>query len=94
MIATPQALDPVNSLGPAGVAAFGAHVPLGRSGVPEDIAAAYLYLASAEAGYVTGAVIPVDRTDVAFEAVGVFARPSGASGDGAGRGVARVGEKP
>jgi 3-oxoacyl-[acyl-carrier protein] reductase len=60
VIATPQALDPVNSLGPAGVAAFGAHVPLGRSGVPEDIAAAYLYLASAEAGYVTGQTIVVD----------------------------------
>jgi 3-oxoacyl-[acyl-carrier protein] reductase len=60
VIATPQALDPVNSLGPDGVAAFGAHVPLGRSGVPEDIAAAFLFLASAEAGYVTGQTIVVD----------------------------------
>ena len=34
VIATPQALDAVNSLGPEGVAAFGAHVPLGRSGAP------------------------------------------------------------
>jgi 3-oxoacyl-[acyl-carrier protein] reductase len=60
VIATPQALDPVNSLGPEGVAAFGAHVPLGRSGVPEDIAAAYLFLASDEAGYVTGQTLVVD----------------------------------
>ena len=60
VIATPQALDPVNSLGPEGVAAFGAHVPLGRSGTPEDIAAAYLFLASAEAGYVTGQTLVVD----------------------------------
>ena len=60
VIATPQALDPVNSLGPDGVAAFAQHVPLGRSGVPADIAAAYLFLASDEAGYVTGQTIVVD----------------------------------
>lgn len=60
VIATPQALDPVNSLGPDGVAAFGQNVPLGRSGVPEDIAAVFLFLASAEAGYVTGQTILVD----------------------------------
>ena len=60
VIATPQALDPVNSLGPEGVAAFGEHVPIGRSGRPEDIAAAYLFLASDEAGYVTGQTLVVD----------------------------------
>ena len=60
VIATPQALDPVNSLGPEGVAAFGDNVPLGRSGVPDDIAAAYLFLASDEAGYVTGQTLLVD----------------------------------
>lgn len=60
VIATPQALDPVNSLGPEGVAEFGTHVPLGRSGRPEDIAAAYLFLASDEAGYVTGQTLVVD----------------------------------
>src|SRR3954454_20934755 len=60
VIATPQALDPVNSLGPDGVEAFGAHVPLVRSGLPDDIAAAYLFLASAEAGYVTGQTLVVD----------------------------------
>jgi 3-oxoacyl-[acyl-carrier protein] reductase len=60
VIATPQALDPVNSLGPDGVAAFAQHVPLGRSGAPEDIAAAYLFLASDEASYVTGQTLVVD----------------------------------
>ena len=34
--------------------------PIGRFGVPEDIAHACLYLASDEASFVTGAVLPVD----------------------------------
>ncbi len=36
------------------------HVPLGRLGAPEDIAAAVAYLASPQAGYVTGAVLHVN----------------------------------
>jgi NAD(P)-dependent dehydrogenase (short-subunit alcohol dehydrogenase family) len=35
-------------------------VPLGRYASPEEIAAAVTWLASDGAGYVTGAVIPVD----------------------------------
>ncbi|MFI7386016.1 SDR family NAD(P)-dependent oxidoreductase [Streptomyces sp. NPDC049813] len=34
--------------------------PLGRVGEPEDIAAAVAFLASADAGWVTGVVLPVD----------------------------------
>ena len=37
-----------------------AQVPAGRMGEPEEIAAAVLYLASAEAGYVTGSTLHVN----------------------------------
>ncbi|PSQ05290.1 short-chain dehydrogenase [Halobacteriales archaeon QS_4_69_31] len=35
-------------------------VPLGRAGLPEDVAGAFLYLASEEASYVTGELVTVD----------------------------------
>ncbi|MCC5959652.1 MAG: 3-oxoacyl-[acyl-carrier-protein] reductase [Rhodobacteraceae bacterium] len=41
-------------------AAINARIPAGRMGSPADIAAAVLYLASQEAGYVTGAVVHVN----------------------------------
>ena len=37
-----------------------ARIPAGRMGAPEEVAAAVLYLASPEAGYVTGAVLHVN----------------------------------
>ncbi len=37
-----------------------AHTPLGRMGQPRDIANAYLFLASEEASYISGAVLRVD----------------------------------
>jgi 3-oxoacyl-[acyl-carrier protein] reductase len=36
------------------------HTPLGRLGTPEDVAHAYLFLASEEAGFINGAVLTVD----------------------------------
>jgi len=38
VIRTPQALDEVNSLGPDGINAVAAKIPVGRVGTPEDIA--------------------------------------------------------
>jgi 3-oxoacyl-[acyl-carrier protein] reductase len=35
-------------------------VPLSRAGTPEEVAAAVVFLASPEAAYITGAVLPVD----------------------------------
>jgi 3-oxoacyl-[acyl-carrier protein] reductase len=45
---------------PENRARFEASVPLGRLSKPDDIANAALYLASEEAGFVTGVVLPVD----------------------------------
>lgn len=39
---------------------FNAFHPLGRNGQPGDVAAAILFLASAEASWITGVVLPVD----------------------------------
>ncbi len=42
------------------VAEFGANVPLKRPGQPEEVAPAYVYLASSDSSYVTGQVIHVN----------------------------------
>jgi|ERR1022692_2801533 3-oxoacyl-[acyl-carrier protein] reductase len=60
VIDTPQANDPVNSLGPEGVRAVAPKVPAGRVGVPEDIAYLFQYLASEQASYVSGQLIVAD----------------------------------
>jgi len=39
---------------------FNKQIPLGRMGTPADIAAAVCFLASEEAGYITGCTIPVN----------------------------------
>jgi len=60
IIDTPQANDPVNSLGPEGVRAAALKAPSGRVGQPEDIAWLYQFLASEEASYVSGQLIVAD----------------------------------
>jgi len=60
VVATPQSLDSVNSLGPDGVAAQAEGTPVRRVGAATDVAAAFLYLGSDEASFVTGHVIVVD----------------------------------
>jgi meso-butanediol dehydrogenase/(S,S)-butanediol dehydrogenase/diacetyl reductase len=44
----------------AALAPFVNRIALGRPGVPEDVAPAVLFLASDDAAYITGAVLPVD----------------------------------
>ena len=41
------------------VKSFGKDVPLSRAGQPAELAGAYVYLASDEASYTTGAIIPI-----------------------------------
>lgn len=60
VIPTPQSLDAVNSLGPGGVDAFGRRTPVGRAGRAEEIGAAFAFLASPEASYITGQTLVVD----------------------------------
>ncbi|HZU14351.1 MAG TPA: SDR family oxidoreductase [Chloroflexota bacterium] len=40
-------------------------IPLGRHALPEEIAALFAFLASDDAGYITGAVIPIDAGETA-----------------------------
>lgn len=60
VIRTPQALDPVNSLGPEGIEASAKKVPSARVGGPEDIGYVYQFLASTESAYLTGQLLVVD----------------------------------
>jgi len=41
------------------LASFGQDTPLGRAGQPAELAGAYVYLASEDASYVSGAILPV-----------------------------------
>jgi len=54
------ATDIVGSMPDKVKASMVAHTPIGRMGTPADIAEAYLWLASDQAGFVHGAVLSVD----------------------------------
>ena len=60
LIRTAQSLSEEHSVGPEGLAAMEPSVPLGRIGKPEDIAGVAMFLASEQAGYLTGQTIIVD----------------------------------
>jgi NAD(P)-dependent dehydrogenase (short-subunit alcohol dehydrogenase family) len=48
------------SFPPDKVASFGSEVPMGRAGQPDEIAPAFVYLASADSSYVAGQVLHVN----------------------------------
>ena len=56
----PVATDMTAALGEKRLAELAAAVPLGRTATPDEIAGVVAFLASADAAYITGAVIPVD----------------------------------
>jgi 3-oxoacyl-[acyl-carrier protein] reductase len=60
LIVTPQSSDPVNSLGPEGLARAGEHIAWGRVGRPEEVASVIRFLTSDDAEYVTGQAVVVD----------------------------------
>ena len=56
----PVATEMTAALGPDRLAEITAAVPLGRVATPEEVAAAVVFLASPGAGFITGAILPVD----------------------------------
>lgn len=56
----PITTDMTSALPDATLDALVGTVPLGRAGTPGEVAAAVTFLASPEAAYITGAVLPVD----------------------------------
>ena len=52
--------DMVANLPEAMIKPLVARIPIGRVGEPDEVADAFLFLASDMASYITGAVLPVD----------------------------------
>lgn len=60
LIESPQSLDPVNSLGPDGLAKAALGIPLARIGTTDEAARVIRFLTSDDAAYVTGQEIVAD----------------------------------
>lgn len=60
LIESPQSLDPINSLGPDGLAAAGSIIPWGRVGNVDEAARAIRFLTSEDSAYITGQELIVD----------------------------------
>lgn len=60
LIETPQSLDKVNSLGPDGLKKASKSIPLGRVGMPVEVANLIRFLTSDDASYITGQSFVID----------------------------------
>jgi 3-oxoacyl-[acyl-carrier protein] reductase len=69
LIRTPMSLDPTHSLGAERIDEVADAIPAGRVGEPDDIAAAFEFLATDGAGYITGQLIVVDGGATLVEAI-------------------------
>ena len=60
VVDSPMTRDPIQGDVEAQLAGWAKACPLGRAGLPEDVAKAMLFLASEDAAFITGVALPVD----------------------------------